>query len=133
MTGCSSQGTVSGKITYKGESLGGGRVLFVSEGHGSCSASIGEDGNYTVNNVPVGPVAIAVETKSVRPVEMPPEYMPRQPPPESLPKQGTAPFRRGGTASRKYVEIPEDYADPKKSGLKYQVSGGRQKHDIPLE
>ena len=69
---CGSSGTVSGKVTYNGQAVPGGVVVFVADGtRGTMSATIGEDGSYRVENVPSGPVKIAVKTAAPS----------RQPPP----------------------------------------------------
>ena len=133
--GCSSSGTVTGKVTYKGEPLAGGTVLFVSEGRGSVSAQIGRDGAYTAEKVPTGTVQIAVETQSVKGSEPAPQAT-RQMPPAGLelPKAAeNSPIYKSRAGARRYTEIPKKYSDPKTSGLTCTVSGGNQKYDIPLE
>ncbi len=48
MSGCGGTGSVSGKVSYKGQLLKGGNVTFISsEGKPTVSASIQEDGSYT--------------------------------------------------------------------------------------
>jgi hypothetical protein len=133
--GCSSSGTVSGKVTYKGEAVGGGTVLFVSEGRGSVSVQIGTDGTYTAEKVPTGAVQIAVETQSLKGSEPPPQATRQMPPAGlALPKEAeNSPIYGSRAGARRYTEIPKKYSDPKTSGLTCTVSGGNQKHDIPLE
>jgi hypothetical protein len=40
-----------------------------------------------------------------------------------------------GTAAtaKDKISVPDKYADPEKSGLKIDVTGGKQTHDIQLE
>src|SRR5437660_1764669 len=66
--GCAGSGTITGKVTYQGRPLTGGTVQFTStKGRGTRTVQIGEDGSYTIPNMPTGPVKIAVETKSAQP------------------------------------------------------------------
>ena len=113
-TGCGSYGSVSGKISYKGEPLTGGTVLFFPGSAGAVSSVIGPDGGYKVDNVPAGPVTIAVETKSAQPFS----------PPDKAPTADAAP---------KTAALPDAYSDPKGSGLTYTVKAGPQTHDIDLK
>jgi hypothetical protein len=134
--GCGSSGTVSGKVTYLGEDLGGGTVLFVSPGKKTERATIAPDGSYTIANIPAGTVKIAVETASARPPDQ--EAMrrgiPQIPPDADLPPQAeksmykSSPENKGG----KYVWIPNEYGDPEQSKLTLEVTGGNQHYDIKL-
>jgi hypothetical protein len=137
--GCSgSKGTITGKVTYQDQALTGGIVLFVSAaGNGTRRATIGSDGSFTIENMPVGMAKIAVDTRSAQG----PAAGSRRPPANMTPPEGakvpdaakksgiygSAP--RGGNA----VPIPENYADPEKSGLEYMVTGGTQTHNIDLK
>ena len=132
-TGCGSQGSVSGKVSYKGEALGGGTVVFTSEGRASDSSPIALDGTYHINKIPTGPVKVAVETKSARPIAADPRRpnMPT-PPPDQMPAGGTSAYGTPGAPTGKYVWIPDDYGDPAKSGLTYDVKPGSQTKDFDL-
>jgi hypothetical protein len=137
--GCSgSKGTITGKVTYQGQALTGGIVLFVSTaGNGTGRSTIGSDGSYTIENMPAGMAKIAIDTRSAqRPAagsKGPPGNM--MPPegakvPDAAKKSGVYGSRgRSGNA----VAIPENYADPEKSGLEYMVTGGAQTHNIDLK
>src|SRR4051794_27126584 len=112
LAGCSGgkgveKSEVSGTVKYKGAALPGGTVTFhgVQNATERASASIGEDGHYTVVGPREGEVRI--------PVEGPP---PRSDSPNPKPP----------------VTIPSRYQDPAKSGLKYSVTKGKQEHDIDL-
>jgi hypothetical protein len=134
-TGCGGNGSVSGKVSYKGEPLGGGSVLFVStEGRGSASTEIGPDGQYSIDKIAAGPVKISVETKSAKPVKGPPRGAMPTPPAGAMPKDiDPSKYNQPSQPKGKYVAIPENYADPEKSGLTYTVTGGSQPHDIDLK
>lgn len=133
-TGCGGKGSVTGKVSYKGEPLGGGTVLFYSEGQGTASSPIGPDGSYKVDKVPAGEVKIGVETKSVKPAANFNRPAMPTPPPDALPKDAAASIY--GPPSQpmgKFVAIPDSYADPKSSGLTYTVKPGPQPYDIDLK
>jgi hypothetical protein len=131
-TGCGSNGSVSGKVLYKGEPVGGGTVVFVPQGQPSQSTRINADGTYMIDKIALGPVKIAVETKSAQPVMGPPHGMPT-PPPGAIPKDSPSIYNSSSQPQGKYVPIHENYADPEKSGLTYTVTGGPQTHEIDLK
>ena len=79
--------------------------------------SLTAKGVYTVDNIPAGPVKIAI-------------YAHGHVPKGIMTKPGeTAPRNAGKNA---YVAIPSKYADPEKSGLTYQVKPGNQEFAIVL-
>ena len=134
LVGCgSSTGTVTGKVTFKDKVVKGGIVMFVAEGKPSAQSQIGEDGSYSVKDAPAGSVKICVDTSSMDPskASTAPKYAP--------PKDAQAPegFGSGGPdrdeMKRRYVEIPEKYADPKTTTLTTTVTGGTQTYDIKIE
>ena len=126
--GSSSPGTVSGKVYLKDKLLKGGNVTFLTADKKiSQSAKIGEDGSYTIENIPAGPIKIAVETMSLKQAA-------------SVPRNNAPPGQKSPNSSavdpkelmKRYVPIPEKYADPSESGLEYTVKSGKQDHDIKL-
>ncbi|HZT81080.1 MAG TPA: carboxypeptidase-like regulatory domain-containing protein [Gemmataceae bacterium] len=135
--------SVSGKVTYKGQPLNGGTVVFQStDGKWGGSSAIAEDGTYTIPKVPPGQVKIGVETKSVNPTvpkggggfmfkKGPADFKMKPPKDTAMPKDADKTFYGGDT--KKYVDIPEKYADPEKSGLTYTVTAGKQIHNIDLK
>jgi hypothetical protein len=138
--GCgASTGTVTGKVSYQGETLGGGTVVFYAPGKATVTASIGPDGTYTISNIPSGTVRIAVETKSAMPasfnspVSAAAVMAKPLPPPDAIPPEARA-MRPGGQQSGgKYVAIPADFGDLEKSNLSLKVTGGDQHFDIELK
>src|SRR5207302_261273 len=54
MGGGGGTGTVSGKVYYNGKELKGGTVTFVPADEASKFCRIGEDGSYTIQDVPTG-------------------------------------------------------------------------------
>lgn len=130
LAGCGgSKGTVSGKVSYKGQPLKGGNVSIVSKAGGALNSTIGEDGTYKISQVPLGPATITVETRSLRPVSQ--KSMPG--PYAKAPKDALPPGLDSSGDAKHYVPIPEQYADPEKSGLSLDVKSGSQPHDIDLK
>jgi hypothetical protein len=131
--GCSSSATVSGKITHKGQALGGGTVAFFSPGKSSVVSQISPDGSYTIAKIPTGPVKIAVETGSAKPAAAPKGMTPPPGAANLPPDAANSPVYGGQKPSGgKYVPIPENYGDPEKSNLTYTVQSGSQTHNIDL-
>jgi hypothetical protein len=126
--GCgSSEGKVSGKVTYKGAPLKGGNVYFTTADNKTEMSQIDEDGSYTIPQVPPGPVKISVETASLKKTGSRKSYGPK----DIAPGTYTPPDPT--EAKRRYVEIPARYEDPQQSGLTYTVTRGSQTHDINLD
>jgi len=139
-SGCGGKGTISGKVYYQDQLLGGGTVTFTNaDGKGSQVAQIQPDGSYTLERMPSGPAKIGVETTSAKPTATPGKRggapkMPQGPPPDQVP-EGADPskiYGSGRTQGLKYVPIPESYKDPETSGVQYTVTSGPQEHDIRL-
>ena len=133
--GCNaSTGNISGKVYYKNTPLKGGTVTFVSsDKKASMVADIQEDGSYRIDKMPVGEALISVETSSFKPpISNIPSYAP---PKGAQSPDGPAAYKPPDFAARakRYVHIPERYADADKSGLKHMVKGGSQEQDIKLE
>jgi len=131
VSGCSgsSEGSVSGNVSFEGKPLGNGSVAFVIKDKAGKElrevASIQPDGSYAIAKVPVGEVTICVET--TQPVDLPKENKVKDGPPQ-IPMPG------GGAGAEKgtYVKIPEKYKDPATSTVKYTVKSGKQKYNIEL-
>jgi len=112
---------LSGKVTFKGQPLPGGRVTFVADKGGtSTSGTIDENGNYKCS-APVGDIHIAVDNRMLEKKAAPGPILHR---PDS-----EGPSSLKGT----YVKIPEKYYSADSSNLTLKVTSGSQTHDIPLE
>ncbi len=132
LAGCEGNPTVTvvGQVTYKGVILKGGNVTFVStEGKASRSTQIGEDGRYTLEKVPVGKVAICVDTAFLDPSKRP--KITYKQPPGAKPPGGYMPPDPAKLAER-YTKIPAKYAKPETSGLTYTVENSKQDKNINL-
>ena len=111
--GSKKPGKVTGKVTYNGETLGGGNVTFqAAEGHGQPTKTpINAQGSYEFTDLAPGEYFVGVETESVKQFAGGKAYNMPQPPGAPVaeqPKFDNMP---------KYVAIPVQYQDPKNSGL----------------
>lgn len=87
---------ISGAITFNGTPLKAGTITFDSTEKGlSTAVSVGSDGRYASNRVPLGSNIVTIETESL-------QY----------------------GSPHLYTKIPEKYADPSKSGLTVDVKPG---------
>jgi hypothetical protein len=120
--GCGSRSTatVSGKVLYGSQPLTRGTVTFFVEKGAVVTASIGQDGSYRADKLPVGPAKIAVRVPKNASI-LPPGYAEKAPEP-----------MRSMANLPKPVPIPDKYGDPDKSGLSMTVEGGQQNHDIVI-
>ncbi len=144
-------GKLTGKVTYDGKTVPVGIINFHPAKGIGVVAEI-ENGKYTADKVPAGPVTITVNTILHREIY------------KNLEKQlksGGGPPGGGGAAKLKdklkdkgklkgledlnkrmkkeweklkdMIDVPEKFADPEKSGLTYTVQPGDQKFDLDLK
>jgi hypothetical protein len=125
VAGCSNQGSLSGKVTYKGTPLNGGQVSFVGANNVTRTAMIDADGNYSIDKVPVGELKIGVVTAAAK---IPVPGMAKK---MDASKMG-GPAGASAQEPAKGTNIPAKYNDPEKSGLTYTMKSGAHKHDIDL-
>ena len=138
LAGCSSKGTVSGKVTYKGEPVRQGVVMFVAGDGWSSSAPINEDGTYQIANLPPGSFKLTVETlagsaQGGRQTQGPPGGKWRPPKDADVPKQVEEAVRKPLQQVSAPPRLPAKYAKAETSGLTCEVKPGRQAHDIDLQ
>jgi len=114
--GCGPSGvSVTGTVTYKGEPLTSGFVIFQPEQGSPLQAPIAADGSYQLAGVEPGQVAVAV-TGPTKPVAGPDGVSADAP------------------ADGPQVYIPDRYGVLEKAGLSYTVTDAApQVHDIALE
>jgi hypothetical protein len=134
-------GKVSGKVTYKGQPLAGGWIVFTVENGGGANAPIQQDGSYVADNVPAGKAKVCFRAPvGGSPFEgafknLPPEARAkrakeleqRAKPPASASEHYKAP-----TAEAPSIQLPKQYTDPDKSGIVYDVQRGTQTKDFEL-
>ncbi len=125
--GSGGSGKVTGRVTYQGRALKGGRVIFEdAKGH-VAMAEIDKNGDYTAENVPLGEVKIKVETSYLKKRASQPSYSPpagdngsyRPPSPEG--------------ALERYVAIPRKYESFESTDLTHVVKRGKNERPIVLE
>jgi len=141
LAGCSSKGSVSGKVLYKGQPVTGGNLIFQTDKGNFFRAIISEDGTYTMEKVPSGPVQIGVENEALKTQAGAGTMIAKVTPKDQKGNeqnvnemmQGMMKQMNKGGVPGKYVPIPEKVKDPKTSGLTYTVTGGSQVHDIELK
>lgn len=163
LCGCggSNAGSVHGKVTFDGQPVTGGTLVFYSE-TGSYSAGIRPDGTYSITDMPAGEMTVTVETESVNPKNQKtvvydgrsqgggggnkmypgggggggggkPGGAPVGPDGKKYSAGAGSPIPEGApTEQGEYVKIPDKYADKAKSGIKKSVTGGKQQIDIEL-
>lgn len=137
--GCGSKtarATVRGKVTLGEKPLTTGSVIFHGADNASASATIGKEGNYELQDAPVGLVRITVMVP-----KMPPggirSMMPAggkdikdkasvdpENPERSIPIMGEIP--------KNIVPIPDRYGNVETSVLTFTVEKGEQTHNITL-
>jgi hypothetical protein len=138
LAGCGSRATVTGKVLVGDEPVTGGTVTFLTDDDHAFSSPIKEDGAYTIEKIPPGPVKIGVLGSSGGGIPLPPG-VPKGGDPfkgvrDKLPGEdgGGDPFNlkaKGKTGP----PVPTRYSDARKSGLTYTVTAGTQDHNITLE
>ena len=136
VVGCGSRGTVTGTVSYKGQPIPAGTIVFTPDsGEPAVNAPIA-DGKYTADKVPPGPAKVSVSSTVAEGGGMTPMQMALQKsggkPPEDMP-EGARKLMEGAANAKKGIKIPEDYGDPAKSGLTYTVKGGKQTQDFDLK
>lgn len=137
--GCSSKGTVSGKVTVNDQPVRRGTVTFTaaSDKPWASSVPIGEDGGYTVVNAPPGPVKITVASANSNP-RLGAKFKDRKGPAtkdantDDMPPSVRNRFNPGASGPAG-PSVPKKYNDAETSGLTYEVKPGKQQHDIQLK
>ena len=124
------KGTVSGKVTHKGESVKAGTISFMHETDGvMAAAALGSDGSYTLNGTDGSGVRVGKYLISIHPpskssnvnLEVPDESLssgnanPNEPEPES-----------------DSSGIPSKYQDHQKSGLTFEVKEGTGTFNVDM-
>jgi hypothetical protein len=116
--GCGySGGTLAGRVTVDGNPLANG-ILMVHDARGGMRSAPVIAGAYELEGVPLGPARLTVRALP--------------PPPMIAPPPSLDGGRKSSAAGPEFAELPESYADAERSGLKVDVTSGRQRHDIAI-
>src|SRR5262249_35772834 len=141
-SGCSRQnyrdgfGQIQGTVTFKNQPLSGGTIHFFLDQEKVGSFMIRGDGTYAAE-IPLGTVKAAIETVAVKyqdpagreaVLKIMKENGFGVDPDQRKPNSPA--FTEGNV---KYVDIPEHYGDPEKSGLECKVVRGRQTCNFDLK
>ncbi len=105
---------VSGTVNYEGTPLPSGTVTFFDAKQQIVGSASIQNGNYVMEGVPTGKVAVTVTT-----------------PPPIAPNTSHRPKDMPGDPPVPVVPIPPIYGNPQQSGLSYDVKPGSQ--DYPIE
>jgi hypothetical protein len=135
---------VSGKVIYNGKPLPGGKVIFVGARGYMGFGMINTHGEYSLQ-APLGEVQIGVDNRMLKKDATFEKYMGKKMDGGKSPKLKDAPEGGSGEAPATnqivtgkqgvvgiYKQIPNRYADPTISGLKFKVTEGSQTHNIEL-
>jgi hypothetical protein len=141
---------VSGKVTYNGNPVTGGTLVFHSEA-GVYPASITTKGTYQVVDLPEGECIVTIDTEQLNPNKKTPAYDGRTagggaaakmygkasgpPPGTKIGKQQKSPAGEGSPVGEAgtYVKIPKAYSDRSKSPLKVTLKRGSQEQNFELK
>jgi len=124
---------ISGAVTYKGNPLPAGTVIFHSAEQGSYRALLNADGTYEVRDVPTGKLVVTIETESVNPAKKPKEYAGGKGAKqyqERLAAEGRGAASK--TPPQEYVKIPPRYTNREKSPLSIDAVAGTQVQNFTL-
>ena len=124
-------GKVYGKVTYKGAPVTGGGITFETKDGAKYGGLIQEDGTYSVTDLPVGDLTVAISTENLNP-----DKAKSAPAGTGAPSAATTGAGAGAPAAPvnqgTYVKIPAKYGDAKTSGLTVTVTTGSVKKDFDL-
>jgi len=139
--GCSSKGSVTGKVFYQDKPVSGGMVQFSHPQLGIVTSPIATDGSYQFGDLPPAEVKIAVALpakKQGRPLPKNFDWQkakagdPDASDEAIMRKMGLQPAP-SSTSADATGSLPKKYSDPQQSGLTYTVTSGSQTHDIKLD
>jgi hypothetical protein len=112
VAGCGGPGTLTGKITFKGQPMPGGMVSVYDGSFARRDGQIQNDGTYTVRNITPGPVKIGVRSVIGHPIFHPEDH-----------ENPFGPYRH----------IPMKYSDPDRSGFATEIKSGKQEYEIEIK
>jgi hypothetical protein len=139
LAGCGApqRATVKGKVTLGDKPLPVGNVMFTTKDNLTGTSVIDKDGNYAINDAPIGDVKISVSVPTLPPGGL--EMMRRMKNNPGVketqsvdPNDSSKRIGIMGDIPENIVPIPDKYKDAATSGLTYTVKGGEQTFDIKL-
>jgi hypothetical protein len=129
LTGCGGDDCVlKGKVTYQGKPVVYGAVIVVGPDGLRRKGGLRDDGSYEIDKLPRGLCKISVHSPEPRDRNaLPPEM--RRPPNGPA----GAPADLPPIDKSKWMELPDQYADPDASGVTTTINGGENHFDIELK
>lgn len=121
--GCGGPGEVTGTVTFNGKPVVVGYVVAIgSDSAVYVSGELSESGGYVIPSVPSGRAKFAVYSRAPAAAR------------KSVERESAARGRTLFTSAtnNKWFSIDDDYRDPCKSGLSYEVRTGANRYDIAL-
>jgi hypothetical protein len=114
--GDSSTAPVIGKVTYKGQPVTSGTIMFYPAGGRATAGAISEDGSYELSeSALVGSHAVTIESREVTNTSDRPKSLEDE-------LRGAGVIRPG--QNRVVWQVPQRYADKNQSGLTAEVHSG---------
>lgn len=114
--------TLTGTITYKDAPIEFAMVIVQGENNVATTGKVGDDGKYRVENVPVGPVKVAVNTQAAQG-----DFMSKSKQQNSAALDPNASKNISGP---KFVDVPSKYFMVETSGLTTTINKGENTFDI---
>jgi len=109
-------GKVYGKVSFRGEPVSEGVILFANQEKGiHMMAKLRSDGSYTVETASGAGLPLGTYQVSITPPVLPPD--PKNPPP----------------SRERYGNIPEKYSRPETSELTLTVNEGENRLDVDMK
>jgi hypothetical protein len=123
-------GTVSGKVSYKGQPVNGAALLLYPAAGGSTAITVGvnQEGEFHIVDVPAGEYKIVVQgTAGAQQVD--PRLLKSMPPE----KQAEVKEKLSHMNTPPTIRFPDKYKDPKTTDLKVTVTDKDQSMDLDLQ
>ncbi len=130
--------SVSGKITFNGQPVGGGTIGFWptnEEQHGSYGYSINPDGSYEGAGMPAQDYIVVIETESINQNKPKQDMMggQNQKMNEMYRQKMKEMGKGGGEPLGTYVKIPSKYGDQKTSDQRVTLKNGKNVCNFDLK
>ena len=124
--GCSKRATVTGKVTYQGRPVTHGSVILLNADNTARSGAIAADGSYSIDDVPLGTVKIAVISHDPNKGR---SVVRGRKPVRSDNTEGTDPRK----VAAEWFQLPPRFESATSSGLSCDVGSGQVHYDIELK
>lgn len=135
--GCRSspyQAKVSGHVTYKGQPVKGGNIVFHAADQTAYPGTLNEDGTYELTTLPPGEMTVTIITEHLNPNKKAPAYGGGRG--DAITKErmkaGFGPPNPDSQRAQ-YTKVPKKYADEKTTDLKATLEKGKQVKDFELK